>query len=229
MDDEANHLIRVLRLGIGAEVDVFDGRGGMFRASVSAVSRDSVSLAIAGKAAHAPEPAVAATVVMSVLKGDKMDTVVRDVTMMGALSIQPVVSARSEISLTALARAHRTDRWQRIAIASVKQCGRAVVPGIAPPVSLEQCLRAEPPGAGLPVARIALVEPSAGHARSFSDVPKLPAIDLLIGPEGGWSPDELEMMSRAGVTSVSLGGRTLRAETAPLVALAALYEAWGAW
>jgi 16S rRNA (uracil1498-N3)-methyltransferase len=223
-DDEASHLIRVLRLGVGAEIDVFDGRGGMYRASVAALTRDAVSLAILDAVAPAPEPAVRVTVAMSVLKGDKMDSVVRDVTMMGAAAVQPIVSTRSETSLATLARAHRAARWQRIAVSSVKQCGRAVVPDILPPLGLDDWLGRSPAGATL-----ALVEPSAGAGLMLTEVPRQQAVGLLIGPEGGWTPAELSTMVNAGVTSVALGARTLRAEAAPLVALAALFEAWRAW
>ena len=223
-DDEASHLIRVLRLGVGAEIEVFDGRGGMYRAAVAALTRDAVSLAILGPVAPAPEPAVRVIIAMSVLKGDKMDSVVRDVTMMGAAVVQPIVSTRSETSLATLARAHRAERWQRIAVSSVKQCGRAVVPDILLPLDLDDWL-----GRAQPRATLALVEPSAGAGLTLTEVPRQEAVGLLVGPEGGWTPDELTLMVNAGVTSVSLGGRTLRAETAPLVALAALFEAWRAW
>jgi 16S rRNA (uracil1498-N3)-methyltransferase len=223
-DDEASHLIRVLRLGVGAEIDVFDGHGGMYRASVAALTRDAVSLAILDPVTPAPEPTVRVTVAMSVLKGDKMDSVVRDATMMGAAVVQPIVSTRSETSLATLAKAHRAERWQRIAVSSVKQCGRAVVPDIPLPLNLHDWLNRAPSGATL-----ALVEPSAGGGRLLSEVPRRADVNLLVGPEGGWTPDELSMMADAGVTSVALGGRTLRAETAPMVALAALFEAWRAW
>ncbi len=174
--------------------------------------------------APAPEPAVRVTVAMSVLKGDKMDSVVRDVTMMGAAVVQPIVSTRSETSLATLAKAHRAERWQRIAVSSVKQCGRAVVPDIPLPLDLSDWLGRAAAGAAL-----ALVEPSAGGGTLLSDVPRREAVNLLVGPEGGWTPEELSMMANAGVTCVSLGARTLRAETAPMVALAALFEAWRAW
>jgi 16S rRNA (uracil1498-N3)-methyltransferase len=222
-DDEASHLIRVLRLGVGAEIDAFDGHGAMYRAAVAALTRDAVSLTILDAVAPAPEPAVRATVAMSVLKGDKMDGVVRDVTMMGATVVQPIVSTRSETSLATLAKAHRAERWQRIAVSSVKQCGRAVVPEIAPALTLPDWLGA---ASG---ATLVLIEPAAGGGRLVSDVPRRDAVNLLVGPEGGWTPAELAMMADAGVTSVSLGARTLRAETAPMVALAALFEAWRAW
>jgi len=109
-------------------------------------------------------------------------------------------------------------------VSSVKQCGRAVVPEIPLPLNLSDWLGRTQPGATL-----ALVEPSAGTGRLLTEVPRQEAVGLLVGPEGGWTPDELTLMVNAGVTSVSLGGRTLRAETAPLVALAALFEAWRAW
>jgi 16S rRNA (uracil1498-N3)-methyltransferase len=223
-DDEASHLIRVLRLGVGAEVEAFDGRGGMYRASVASLTRDAVSLTILEAVAPAPEPEVRVTVVISVLKGDKMDTVVRDVTMMGATVVQPIVSTRTETSLATLAKAHRAERWRRIAVSAVKQCGRAVVPDIPPPANLADWL-----GRAASGATLALVEPSAGGGRGLSELPRRAAANLMVGPEGGWTPAELSMMADAGVTSVSLGARTLRAETAPLVALAALFEAWRAW
>ena len=214
----------MLRLGVGAEIDAFDGRGGMYRAAVAALTRDAVSLTILDAVAPAPEPAVRVTIVMSVLKGDKMDGIVRDVTMMGAAVVQPIVSTRSETSLATLAKAHRAERWQRIAVSSVKQCGRAVVPDIPSPVSLSDWL-----GRAIPGATLALVEPSAGGGSGLSELAHRAAVNVVIGPEGGWTPDELSMMVQAGVTRVSLGARTLRAETAPLVALAALFEAWRAW
>ena len=222
--DEASHLIRVLRLGVGAEIDAFDGRGSMYRAAVSALTRDVVSLTILGSVAPAPEPAIRVTVAMGVLKSDKMDSVVRDVTMMGAAVVQPIVSMRSETTLATLAKAHRAERWQRIAVSSVKQCGRAVVPGIPLPLNLSDWL-----GRAAPDATLALVEPSAGGGRVLSELPRRDVVNLLVGPEGGWTPEELSLMEEAGVTSVSLGARTLRAETAPLVALAAVFEAWRAW
>jgi 16S rRNA (uracil1498-N3)-methyltransferase len=223
-DDEASHLIRVLRLRVGDEIDAFDGRGGMYRASVAELTRDAVSLTITETVAPAPEPAIRVTVAMSVLKGDKMDGVVRDVTMMGAAAVQPIVSTRSEISLATLARAHRAERWQRIAVSSVKQCGRAVVPDIALPLNLADWLEH-----AASKSTLVLVEPSAGAGTMLSDVRRHEAVNLLVGPEGGWTPEEILMMARAGVTSVSLGARTLRAETAPMVGLAALFEAWRAW
>jgi len=222
--EEAGHLVRVLRLGAGAEIDVLDGRGGMFHAKVVEAARAAVRITIVGPAPAAAEPHTRVTLVMSVLKGDKMDDVVRDAAMMGVAVVQPVVSARSEVSLAALRRGHRAERWTRIAIASVKQSGRAVVPAVEEPVDLASWIAnrsAEPV--------LVLREPAAGMARPLRDATRSRAVQLLVGPEGGWAGEELAAFDAAGFDAVSLGARTIRADAAPVVAMAALFEAWEAW
>jgi 16S rRNA (uracil1498-N3)-methyltransferase len=131
--DEAEHLTRVLRLSSGDNVRVFNGRGAEFEAVVDTADREGVRLTIGAPCVPAPEPRVAFTLAQAVLKGDKMDDVVRDAVMIGVAAIHPIVTARSEISLASLARGRRRERWERIAVSSAKQCGRAVVPSIAEP------------------------------------------------------------------------------------------------
>ena len=97
--DEAEHLTRVLRLSSGDRVRVFNGRGAEFEAVVDAADREGVRLTIGAPCVPAPEPRVAITLAQAVLKGDKMDDVVRDAVMMGVAAIHPIVTARSEISL----------------------------------------------------------------------------------------------------------------------------------
>jgi len=222
--DEASHLTRVLRLGVGDDIDVFDGGGRMFHARVEGVEGGCVRVRTLGPAPAAPEAAVRVTLVMAVLKGDKMDDVVRDATMMGVVVLQPVVAVRSEVRLAALARAHRVERWQRIAVSSAKQCGRATVPDVRPPLELRSWIA--DPG---PDPVVVLQEPSIGATIALGEVPRAPAVQLAIGPEGGWAPDERAAFEAARFRAVSLGGRTLRADAAPLVAMAALYEAWDGW
>jgi 16S rRNA (uracil1498-N3)-methyltransferase len=222
--DEATHLTRVLRLGVGAEVDVFDGRGGMFQARVTATTRDTAAVAIVAPAVAAPEARLQITLAMAVLKGDKMDDVVRDAAMMGVAAIQPLVTARAEVALGALVRGHRAARWQRIAVSAAKQCGRAVVPPVAEPLTLTHWLTTRP------APLLALCEPSAaGEATALGRLAAQPAVTLLVGPEGGWTPAEVAAIAAAPASLVRLGPRTLRADAAPLVALAALFEAWQGW
>ena len=222
--DEAGHLTRVMRLSAGAEIDVFDGRGGMFQARVEAIARDGVRVRVMGPASSAAEAAVRVTLVASVLKGDKMDDVVRDAVMMGVVGIQPIVSHRSEVSVAALARGHRIERWQRIAVASVKQCGRAVLPPVHAPLALGDWLahRGTDPA-------LVLTEPAAGGGAALRAIPRSDGVELVVGPEGGWSAEESPAFAAAGLRAVSVGQRTLRADIAPLVAMAALFEAWDGW
>lgn len=221
-DDEAEHLARVLRLGVGAEVEVFDGRGGLWRAEVVEAGKRSAAIRAFEPVTPAPEIALPVTLVISILKADKMDDVVRDAVMLGATGIRPIVSERSEISLATVEKSQRVARWQRIAVSSAKQCGRAVVPVVAPAQSWPAYLSESIGG-----VRLICVEPAmGGEARAVQAIPKPAAVHVIVGPEGGWTLAELAAAVAAGAVPVSLGGRTLRADAAPLVALTALLTTW---
>ena len=223
-DDEAEHLVRVLRLGIGDEVDVFDGRGGMWRAAIVAANKKAAAVRPLERVTAARESDVHITLVMSVLKGDKMDDVVRDAVMLGVAAIHPVISERAETSMAALARSSRIARWERIAVSSAKQCARAVVPALhhATPLDWYWTERTD-------ATRLMCVEPSAalGEVRSVRQVVKPKAVHLIVGPEGGWSVTEVASAHESGAILMTLGSRTLRADAVPIVALTALLTTWG--
>ena len=128
--DEAAHVQRVLRLTAGDAVHVFNGRGGEWDALIAESTRAHVRVATGHPVTPAPETRVRYTVAMAVLKGDGTDEAVRDAVMMGASVLRPFVSARSKVRLEAVLRGRRLDRWRRVAVASAKQCGSAVVPEI---------------------------------------------------------------------------------------------------
>jgi 16S rRNA (uracil1498-N3)-methyltransferase len=225
--EESHHLSRVLRLGRGDEVAIFDGRGHEFLALVDQASRDAATVTLVQPLQAAPEPAVRVTLTQAVLKGDKMDEVVRDATMAGAAHISPIVTARTEVKVSALKRGHAADRWQRVAIASAKQCRRAWVPSIDLAVPLLSWL-AEP----FPGPRFLLVEPSAGEGaalsmRALQARPRPESAACLIGPEGGWTPEERQAALAAGCVPATLGALTLRADAVGLAVLAALSVVWG--
>ena len=186
--DEGEHLTRVLRLGVGDAVSVFDGRGHEFAATVTAIVRRDVTVRLQSRIEAAPEPAVALTLAQAVLKGDKMDDIVRDAVMLGAAAVQPIVTKRSESTVAALLKGARVDRWRRVALASVKQSRRAVLPDIRVPLTFENFLD-EPS----PELRLMLVEPSAGGGEPVGALRGLPVpadASLLVGPEGGWTESE---------------------------------------
>ena len=223
-EDEAEHLARVLRLGVGDEVDVFDGRGGLWRAEIVQAGKKSATVRLIAPETPAPELGIPMSLVVSVLKGDKMDDVVRDAVMLGVTRIRPMISERSEISLSSMARSSRIARWQRIAVSSVKQCGRAVVPEIHDAAPLDWYWTEKHAG-----ARIMCVEPAAalGELVGVQSIPRPAAADLIIGPEGGWAVPEVAAAHDSGAILMSLGGRTLRADAVPIVALTALLTTWG--
>jgi 16S rRNA (uracil1498-N3)-methyltransferase len=232
-EDEAEHLVRVLRLGAGDEVDIFDGLGTLWRAEVVQVGKRSASVRRLEELEPARELDVRVTLVMSVLKGDKGDDVVRDAVMLGVAAIRPVISERSETSMAAMARSSRIARWQRIAVASAKQCGRAVVPPIHAATPLDwywsdPSTHAPRPGEAHAL-RVMCVEPSAalGDVLTVQAVPKSPSVDLIVGPEGGWAVAEIAAGHDSGAILMSLGNRTLRADAVPIVAMTALLTAWG--
>jgi 16S rRNA (uracil1498-N3)-methyltransferase len=224
--DEAEHLTRVLRLGVGDTVAVFDGRGREFLARVSGAVRRDVSVQLISRLEPAAEPGVPLTLVQAVLKGEKMDDVVRDAVMLGAAAVQPIVTTRTEVTVAALIKGARVDRWRRVALASVKQSRRAVVPEIRMPLTLETYLE-EPPAA----LRLMLVEPSAAveaEPLSLLRASATPAdAAVLVGPEGGWTDQECAAARDRGVRPVTLGRRTLRADAVPIAAISVLQFLWG--
>jgi 16S rRNA (uracil1498-N3)-methyltransferase len=225
--DEAEHLTRVLRLKAGAMVRVFNGRGGEFDAVIEATAKGRARVRL-GDARPAPRTSrIAVTLAQTALKGDKMDDVVRDAVMMGVAVIQPIVTVRSEVSLAALQRGRRRARWERIAISAAKQCGRADVPPILEPCALADAL-ATAGQPTLPAPRFIFVEPAAADgAQTLGELAAARPREttVLIGPEGGWTTEELDR-AVATCRPVTLGGRTIRADAMALVALAALYAIW---
>ena len=219
-DDEAGHLTRVLRLGTGDTVSVFDGRGVEYLARIERVSPRRVVVRPYESVVPAPEPEVALTVAPALLKGRKFDDVVRDVTMVGAVAVQPLLTARTE------ARARDTDRWTRIAVASAKQCRRAVVPKVRAPRSFRSLLDDD-----RSLVRLLLVEPgtvgAGGTLQCLQDRPPPATATLAVGPEGGWSGEEVAAATAAGFVPVTLGRRTLRADAVVLCAVSVLQYVWG--
>jgi 16S rRNA (uracil1498-N3)-methyltransferase len=223
-EDEAEHLVRVLRLGVGDQVDVIDGHGGLWRAEIVQVGKKSAVIKPLEPGKPARELGLQLSLVVSVLKGDKLDDVVRDAVMLGVTSIRPVVSERSEISLATLAKGTRIARWQRIAVASAKQCGRAVVPQIHDAAPIDWYFAEK-----TTASKVMCVEPSAalGEVHPVQAISKSSAVDLIIGPEGGWAVAEVAAAHDSGAILMSLGARTLRADAVPIVALTALLTTWG--
>jgi 16S rRNA (uracil1498-N3)-methyltransferase len=219
--DEGQHLTRVLRLGVGDTVSVFDGRGREFLGRVATATGRDVRVQLVSRIEPAAESGVAMTLGQAVLKGDKMDEIIRDAVMLGVAAIQPIVTRRTEVTVAALMKGTRLDRWRRIALASVKQSRRAILPEIRMPLTLETLL--DEPASAL---RVMLVEPAASaEVEPISVLMKEPApsdLLLFIGPEGGWTEPEWSAAAARGVRLMTLGPRTLRADAVPVAAISVL-------
>jgi 16S rRNA (uracil1498-N3)-methyltransferase len=221
--DEAHHLARVMRLKTGDQIAVFDGRGSEAVARVEAIAGRRVMIRAMEKRAAVGEAAIAITLGQALLKSDKMDRVIRDAVMLGVAAIRPFTSARTEVPRAALARGGRQERWDRTVISSVKQCGRAVVPPVLAVRDFRELLSVEHDALCL-----MFVEP--GHhvtcGMSSLETRVSTKATILIGPEGGWDPQEVDDAVEAGVTLVTFGQRTLRGDAAGALAIAVLQYIW---
>jgi 16S rRNA (uracil1498-N3)-methyltransferase len=215
---EGRHAARVVRLRPGDRAVAFDGAGVVVTAEVLEVRGERLTLRV--QEAHTTATAVPLriTVAPAVLKGDAMDALIRDATMLGATAIAPVVTARTIVPARASAEAGVVERWRRVALASAKQCGRNVLPVIAPARPLDTAL-AEPTWND--AARLVLCEPELEAATTLPAVGTGPVV-VLSGPEGGWTPDEIARATARGWRPWRCSPLVLRAETAPIVALGIL-------
>ena len=220
---ETHHLVNVVRARVGDEVRVFDGRGHEFDATVGTIAGRSARLTIEAPVAPRPEPRVAITLAQAVLKTDRMNDVVGHATMLGATTIQPLLTDRTVVPAAAT-RGAAVARWSRLAVAAARQSGRAVVPLVLEPIRLGAFIEAGRDG-----PTVMLVEPSAGGAgRAFT--PEATATPdravLMVGPEGGWSPVECAAARRADCLEWRVSRLTLRADAAGPAALAVLLYLW---
>lgn len=219
---DARHIGRVLRLGPGAEIVVVDGAGSAARAVITAVEAAAVHAAVRERLAAEHEPPVAVTLAQGLPKGDKLEYIVQKAVELGATAIWPLACENCTVRYDAAKQDSRRERWQKIAAEAAKQCGRDAVPAVAPVRPLAEAL-AE---AGADTAIIMLYEGQGGEPlRAILAGGGASSYLLLIGPEGGFSPAEVELCRARGARVATLGPRILRTETAALAALAiVMYE-----
>jgi len=211
----ANHVRRVLRLGSGDELLVFDGSGRDFPARIEQADRRGVLLRIGHGQPAGRESALDITLLQGLARGPRMDLVIQKATELGVSRIQTLAMERSVVRL-----GDDEDRigkklrhWQRVAISACEQCGRAIPPAVLAPVSLAAAV------ARLPAGAVRLLLDPAGEAGLTAMLADSRAVALLVGPEGGLAPDERAAALSLGFHPLRLGPRILRTETAPLVAL----------
>ena len=220
--EESRHLARVLRLRPGDTVVATDGAGRDYTVRLDRVGESSTGTVLA-VAPGVPESPLAVTLVQGVPKGDKMEAIVRAATELGVARVRPAVCERTVVRLEPGRWRDRARRWQRVAREAAKQCGRAVIPEVDAPRPLAECLGAD--GADL---RLCCWEGGGVPLHDALALPTAPRAALLvIGPEGGLAPAEVEAARERGLTIASLGPRILRTETAGPALLAILQARFG--
>ena len=215
----ASHATRVLRLGVGDPLTLFDGRGGEYPATLVAIAGGRVTARTGVQLLREAEPSCPIVLGQALAKGERMDRVVQKAVELGVTALQPLATARSEVHLDAERAAKRVTHWQGVVRAACEQCGRNRLPEVRPPLSLTAWL-------ATPTASLRIVLTTDGVAFATLARPRA-GLALLVGPEGGLTPEELALADSAGFVRASLGSRVLRTETASLAALAAVQVLWG--
>lgn len=221
MGPDVRHIRTVLRLKPGDEVLLFDGNGSEYRARIESSTSGQTVCTVLERSASESESPVEITIGQGVIKGRKMDQVVRQVTELGIFALIPVMAERSVPRPKSERWGDRERRWKAIAVEALKQCGRAKRPTLGPPVAFEEIIASSQhydsrvifhhEGSGLPPH-------DAGQVRS---------VLALVGPEGGFTADEMGRAIARGFQAVSLGPRTLKADTAVVAACTILQYAFG--
>lgn len=211
--------VQVLRLQPGAALTLFSGRGGEWRARVVRMDRSSVGVEIETHVAVRRELARRVTLAIGMPANERMDALIEKATELGAAAIQPLLCERSVLRLSGERAARRVEHWRAVAIAACEQSGRTELPAIGEVQTLRDWLAGLGDGPG-DTRRIVLSPASTLFWGPDSVGPAGTALTILSGPEGGLSTAEEAGALEAGFVAVSLGARVLRADTAPLAALA---------
>jgi 16S rRNA (uracil1498-N3)-methyltransferase len=210
--NHAEHLARVLRARVGQEFDIATGLA-VRKSRITSIAESRVEFELGEEVAAAAAAKI--TLALAVFKFDRMEWAIEKCTELGVAHIVPVIAQRTGLHLAAAAT-KRTERWRRIARQAAEQSRRALPPEIAAPIELPETLAL--PGD----VRIVLAESEeqAVLRDVLESLPQEAGIVLAVGPEGGWTTDELQGFHQAGWTSASLGRTVLRAETAAIAATA---------
>ncbi len=219
-DAAVRHVIRALRLQPGAELTLFDGRGGEYVARLMRTERNQAWVRVETHRQREAESPLEVTLVQGISRGERMDYAIQKAVELGVCAIAPVFTERSVVQLKGERADKRQSHWQGIAQSACEQCGRNRVPTLHAPIALNQWLQQWQGELGLTLS------PVAQPALADLPFPKQP-LAVLIGPEGGLTDAEVQFAQQRGFQAVRLGPRVLRTETAAVAVLAAIQTLWG--
>ncbi len=219
-----HYVTRVRRLSVGSRVECFDGRGGIYHGVITATRNSLLDIHIE-RAEHREDLGVAITLAQAIPKGDRFEWVLQKATELGVGRIIPLMTHHTVVRTRHADEEKKSARWQRIVQEAAKQCGRATVPQVEPLQAFKDFI---PSIAG---ASLALIPTLVTVTQPLRDVLQqqvtLHDATIIIGPEGDFTNEEVQLAQASGATAVSLGSLTLRTETATLATLAILRYSLG--
>ncbi len=219
-DNAAQHVGRVLRMQPGQELQLFNGDGNDYPATITAASKKHVEVRVGSPRANPTESHLEIVLGQTLSKGDRMDYAVQKAVEMGVTRIVPLTTERCDVKLKGDREDKRLRHWQSVAVSAAEQCGRARVPDILPVMSVSEWLEH---------TRDCDVRLVLHHRTEHALKAIIPPqrLALMIGPEGGLTPEEITQAEQEGFLPVALGPRVLRTETAPVAAMALCQYLWG--
>ncbi|MDQ2701430.1 MAG: 16S rRNA (uracil(1498)-N(3))-methyltransferase [Pseudomonadota bacterium] len=219
-EEAAAHLVRVMRLQPGDSCTLFNGDGRDYQARLLAANKRGAEVEVVGSQVVGNESTLRILLLQGIARGEKMDWILQKATELGVAGFVPVESERSEVRLDAARAGKRLAHWRNVVASACGQSGRARVPAVDAPQPLQAALEA------LPAMPRFLLDPAATDSIATM-APIADACVLAVGPEGGWSPRDRDMLQAAGFGGLRLGPRILRTETAGIAAIAALQSRFG--
>ncbi|HWV15348.1 MAG TPA: 16S rRNA (uracil(1498)-N(3))-methyltransferase [Cellvibrio sp.] len=215
----SHHLAKVLRMQAGRELILFNGRGGEYSASITAISKKAVSVQLRDFIAEDRQSPLQLELAIGVSRGERMDWVLQKATELGATKITPLLTERTEVKLNNERSDKKLEHWQQIIVSACEQCQRNLLPELSKPVAIDEWL-----------AQCNAELKFVLHHRDNQGLPasqNISSVALLIGPEGGLSEREIEQALQQHFSPLTLGPRILRTETAPLAAISLVQYLWG--
>lgn len=217
------HHLHVLRMQAGAALTLFDGRGGQYAATLAEIGKKRACATVLGFEDVDTELPYAVTLAQGLPEGSKMDWIIEKAVELGVAGIQPLAARRSVVRLSGERAEKRHAHWQGVIEAAAEQCGRNRLAQLAPVADFGSWLAAP----GLDAPRILFSPRATQSLAGWARATPPQALTVLVGPEGGFTPEEEAAALASGALALSLGPRVLRTETAGLAALAALGALWG--
>ena len=219
-ESDYTHITKVLRLGDGDRITVFDTESTEYEGRITDLSPGTIALEVLDTHILQTEPELELNLFQAIIKGNKMDGIISQATQLGVSGIFPVVSKRTQVRSTA-----KVDRWNKIALESTKQCGRVTPPVVSEPVDFRNSFGIKKQSG----MKVILYENQSELLGDYMDSVLRPvnSINVYVGPEGGFSEQEIFFAEKNGYVSLGLGKRVLRTETASVVSLTLLQSYFG--